>query len=182
MVINKEDPLKKVLELGRCELGKDCDKCNQACQQGSGCFVDEQLSEVAEFLGVSEKELKEKYLEEVTKFNTTLWRPKIKKKGKPYGECIFWGGGCKIHEVKPLECQLATHKKVGEETSVWFMLNYFVNEHDAESVREWAQYIKSGGRVIPGGSLRDLVPDKKRLKKILNYKELGGLENGKEKR
>lgn len=183
-MIKKEASLEKVKKLGECELGKECQKCNEACQQGSGCFTHDQIEEVANFLDISEEELKDNFLETVTKFNTTLYRPKIERKeNKPYGKCIFWDEQekCKIHEVKPLECKIATHKDIGEELSVWFMLNYFVDKHDPESIRQWAQYIESGGKIIPGGSLKELVKDEKRLKKILNYEKLGGLENAKEK-
>ena len=49
------------------------------------------------------------------------------------------------------------------------MLNYFVNKNDPESIRQFAAYLKSGGKTLPGGRLEDFIPDKKKLKKILNY-------------
>ena len=52
------------------------------------------------------------------------------------------------------------------------MANFAVNKDDAESVRQFAQYIKSGGKLIPGASSQELVPDKEKLKKILNYEIL----------
>ena len=50
----------------------------------------------------------------------------------------------------------------------WFTLNHFVNVDDPESIRQWAVYLKTHD-TIQGGSLEELVPDKKLLKKILNY-------------
>ena len=46
--------------------------------------------------------------------------------------------------------------------------NYFVNKDDPESIRQWNQYLKTQP-TIEGGKLKDLVKNKKRLNKILNY-------------
>ena len=58
-------------------------------------------------------------------------------------------------------------KDYGETLSVWFMLNHFVNENDAESVRQFSTYLKSGGKTLESAKLEDLVPDKEKLRKIL---------------
>jgi len=97
------------------------------------------------------------------------------RKGKPYGKCIFFDKevGCRIHEVKPLECKVSMGcKDYGEQLSLWFMLNHFVNKDDAESIRQFATYLKSGGKTLPQAELKDLVPDKVKLKKILSYEIL----------
>ncbi|MBW2965815.1 hypothetical protein KY342_01785, partial [Candidatus Woesearchaeota archaeon] len=121
----------------------------------------------------TEKELQEKYLEEKELFNTKLSRPKPKTNNKPYGECAFLSDKkCKIHQVKPLQCKVGNCSEYGEELTVWFDLNYFVNEDDPQSIREWKLYLDSGGKTIKGGELKDLVPDKKILKKILSYEVL----------
>jgi len=52
------------------------------------------------------------------------------------------------------------------------MLNYLVNKNDPESIRQYAAYLKSGGKTIPGGKLEELIPDKEKLKKILNFEQL----------
>jgi hypothetical protein len=52
------------------------------------------------------------------------------------------------------------------------MVNNVVDANDAESVRQYAQYIKSGGKTIPGAELGNLVPDKEKLRKILSYEIL----------
>ena len=105
--------------------------------------------------------------------NKKIFKPKLlREKGKVYGRCIFYSDdkGCIIHEVKPLECKTSMQcKDYGEELSVWFMVNHIVDPGDAESVRQYAQYIKSGGKVISGASLEKIIPDKEKLGKILSY-------------
>ncbi len=165
----KEDILK---------LSKDCkcEKCENGCHYGSGAFLDEQLKDVAGFLKISEDELKEKYLEEVEKFNTKRFRPKIlRQNNKPYGKCIFFDEEkkCTIHKVKPFECRIASGcSKEGEKISIWFMLNHFLNEKDPESVRQYSTYLKSGGKTIKGGEISEIIKDKNMLKKILSYEKL----------
>ena len=70
-----------------------------------------------------------KHTEDITKFNTTLKRPKIQREqDKPYGKCIFYEEniGCKIHKAKPYECRIAMGcKPYGEELITWFDLKYF---------------------------------------------------------
>lgn len=174
-MIKKNTPVETVLRLGNCEAGRECEQCKEGCRQGSGCFTEEQISRAARFLKLNEENFKKIWLEPVTRFNTTLWRPKQKKaKGKPHGQCVFFDEkeGCMIHEVKPMECKISNHNEYGEALHLWFTLNHFVNENDPQSVREWADYIESGGAIIPGGSLNELVPNQKNLKKIREYKIL----------
>lgn len=172
-MIHKNTPLKKVLELApSCR----CEACSHGCKYGSGLLAKGDEKKLASFLKISEKELKEKFLEEVERFSTKLLRPKLIRKGKgQYGQCIFYDDkkGCTVHEAKPLECKTSIGcKSYGEELSVWFMLNHAVNPDDPESVRQYSQYLKSGGKLIKGASLQDLVPDKERLNKILEYEIL----------
>ena len=84
---------------------------------------------------------------------------------------MFFKNGCTIQEVKPLHCRVMNCKD-GEEMSVWFDLNFFVNPTDPESIRQWALYLASGGKNIPGGELREIVPDATKLRKILRYEVL----------
>jgi len=49
------------------------------------------------------------------------------------------------------------------------MLNHFVNKDDAESIRQFASYLKTGGKTLEGAELKDLVTDKDKLKKILSF-------------
>jgi Fe-S-cluster containining protein len=166
MNISIKTPQEKIIK-----LAGDCHKCNNCCKYSTGFLVEGDSKKIARFLNISEKELKEKFLEEGEKFNTKLLRPKIlRKNGKPYGECIFLDEkeSCTIHKVKPLHCKVGNCNEHGEEIHLWFTLTHFVNKNDPESVRQWATYLKTHP-TIPGGKLEELVPDKKQLKEILDY-------------
>ena len=170
--LTKNTDVKKVLELAHpCK----CEACTVGCRHGSGFLVEEDIPKIAKFLGITEDVLKKEFLEEVEKFNTKKYRPKVLRKEKQYGKCIFFDEeiGCKVHEVKPLECKVSMGcKPYGEQISLWFMLNHFVNENDPESVRQYSTYLKSGGKTLEGASLQELVPDKEKLKKILKFEIL----------
>jgi len=171
MDIVKDTPLKEILKL---TPACSCDACNHGCKFGSGYFVDGQISKVAEYMNISLDELKKKYLTKEIMLNRIMYRPKRKReKAKmPFGECIFFDSNkerCKIHLVKPLQCQIAMGcRDYGEDIMTWFLVNYVLDLDDNESIREYNIYIKSGGKVLKGGSLKDLILDKKKLKKILN--------------
>jgi len=169
-LIEKNTPLKDVLKLASpCQ----CNACSHGCKFGSGSLAGDDSKKIAGFLEISEEILKKGFLEEVELFNKKLLRPKlIRENNKPYGQCVFYDNekGCTIHEVKPLECKTSMQcKDYGEELSIWFMVNHAVDANDPESIRQFAQYIKTGGKTIPGASLEELVPDREKLKKILNY-------------
>ncbi len=156
-----------------------CVACSHPCTFGSGFLINEDHPRLASFLNVSEQELNERYLEPEEKFNTTLWRPKIKKNPYGYGQCIFYDAvrGCTIHEAKPTHCSVATGcKEYGEDINIWFHVNYFLDPDDPESIRQFATYLTSGGKTIPGASLGDLAPDALiddiRSYKILTRKDL----------
>ena len=166
-MITIKTPLSKILE-----IGKECQKCGHCCNHGSGFLIGDDLKNISGFLGITQEQLIREYLEEKELFNTKLFRPKLKTKGKPYGKCVFHEEGCKIHEVKPLQCMVGNCNEHGEELSIWFMLNYIVNRDDPESIRQYSAYLKAGGKTIEGGKLEDLIPDKEKLKKILNFGQL----------
>lgn len=173
ILIHKNTPLKEVLKLAApCQ----CNACNNGCKFGSGSLAGDDAKQIAAFLDVSEEDLKKGFLEEVELFNKKLLKPRLIRQGnKPYGRCVFYDDvkGCTIHPVKPLECKTSINcRDYGDELSVWFMINHAVDANDAESIRQYAQYLKSGGKVIPGASLQELVPDKGKLKRILNYEIL----------
>ena len=167
--LTKNTDVKEVLKLAHpCK----CEACTVGCRHGSGFLVDEDIPRIAKFMGITEEVLKKEFLEELEKFNTALFRPRILRKNKPYGKCIFFDEeiGCRIHEAKPLECKVSMGcKGYGEQLSLWFMLNHFVNKDDAESIRQFASYLKSGGKTLEGAKLKDWVPDKEKLKKILSF-------------
>ena len=169
MAINKNTSLKEALELAPACM---CGKCSHGCKMGSGMLDGDDAKNIAKFLKISEDDLKEKFLEEVWLFNQKKLRPKILRGEKAYGKCIFYDGklGCKVHEVKPLQCKIATGcKDCGEDLMAWFTVNFVVDKNDAESIRQYSQYLKSGGKLIPGAELKNLVPDKEKLRKILSY-------------
>ena len=170
--LTRKTPINDILKLTHpCK----CNACTVGCKHGSGAFADDEIKKLADHLKIDENVLKKEFLEEVSKFNTKKFRPKILRKGKQYGKCIFFDEqlGCKIHEAKPLECKVAMGcKPYGEQLSLWFMLNHFVNENDAQSIRDYVVYLKSGGKTLEGGKLEELVPDKEKLKKILSFKIL----------
>ncbi len=166
-MISKDDPLDKVLELAP---ACSCPECNHGCKMGSGSLIEGDAEKIAKFLGMPLKEFKKKYLVKLRMLNKEILKPKIDRfKGKPYGPCVFFKKNkCSIHPVKPLECKIAMGcRPYGEEMTLWFMLNYVLDVNDDESIREYASYLKSGGKTILGGQLEEIVPDKKRLKKIL---------------
>lgn len=170
MKITKNLPKDVVLDLGNYK----CDKCISCCEYGSGYLVEDDAKKLSLFLGISEDELKEKYLEEVDLFNTKLFRPKLlRKEGKPHGKCVFLDKkGCKVHQAKPTLCKVGNCSEHGEDLQIWFILNHAVNTSDPESIRQFASYLKAGGKTLPGGTLNEMVPDKNKLKKILNYEVL----------
>ena len=167
--LTKYTPLEDVLKLAHpCK----CEACTVGCRHGSGFLIDGDIPKIAKFLSISEEVLKKEFLEEVERFSTKRYRPKILRKNKPYGKCIFFDEeiGCRVHEAKPLECKVSMGcKDYGEQLSLWFMLNHFVSKDDAESVRQYASYLKSGGKTLEGAQLKDLVPDKEKLRKILEF-------------
>jgi hypothetical protein len=165
LLLTRFSPLKEVLE-----LGKTCDKSGHCCKYGGGYVLDNDLEIMAKHLQISIDELKEKYLDEKLTFNTKHFMIKSNKNGKPYGPCVFLKDNlCSIHEHKPLHCRVGSccHSS-GEQLSIWFALNHFVNIDDPESIRQWASYLKTHP-TVPGGELHSLVPDKEKLKKILGH-------------
>lgn len=179
MKITKNTPESAVLD-----LAKECRRCGNCCRHGSGILVKDDLKNIAGFLGISDEELKKKYLEEIELYNKKFLRPKLRKEEKnkiknlfkkqipikPYGECVFHDGkkGCIIHDVKPLQCRIGNCNENGEDLSTWFLLNYVIDFNDPEAVRQFNIYLKTGGRTIPGGEIENLV-DKEKLRKILSY-------------
>jgi len=159
--IRKSTPKEEILE-----TGKECRRCNKCCKMGSGFFLDEQLPEVAEYLGIEVEKLKEDYLEEAERFNKKRYRPKSDN------GCIFLNeDGCSIHKVKPFECRISSCSDKSQAVSIWFALNYFVDEDDAESIRQYAIYLKTQP-TIPGGRIEEIVKDKEKLRKYLSYEIL----------
>lgn len=172
MVITKETSVGDMLKRAPpCS----CTACKHGCKMGSGFLAADDFEPLARAMSVSIAELKKKYLERRMLFNKEAWRPKLIRKkhpttGKkvPYGACIFYKNGmCSVHDAKPLECKLAMPcKPYGEEQTTWFMLNNLIDFSDDDSVREYASYLKAGGKTLKGGKLEELLP-RETLKRIL---------------
>ena len=161
-MISKNSTQKEIVE-----IGKKCNACGHCCKYTTGFMTDKDITKIADKLGMTETELKEKYLEEMQKFNTKMHRPKTIRKGKPYGPCTFLKENkCSIHDVKPLQCRTGNCSKDGDSLHQWFDLNFFVNPKDSLSIREYACALKTRNP-INGGTLQELVPDKQKLKKIM---------------
>ena len=136
-----------------------CKACSVGCMYGSGAMVENDIVNIADFLNISQDELKEKYLEKIKKFNTERFRPKIlRRDSKPYGPCIFFKEGrCVVHPVKPIECRISMGcRPYGEELIQWFTAHYFVNPHDKESLREWEIVVNLNG-TIEGAAPDEIV-------------------------
>ena len=169
-MISKTTPLSIIEQLApACK----CSACAHGCTMGSGFLAASDMKPLAVFLNVSEEQLKEKHLEEAEQFNTKLWRPKVERKnGKPYGKCILYDKekGCTVHQAKPLQCKVSMGcKEYGDDLHAWFILNHAVNPHDPESIRQYQTYIDAGGKVIQGGAIEELVPDKEKRQSMLNF-------------
>ncbi len=167
MKIAIDTPKEEILK-----IGSECKLCGSCCRFGSGFVLEEEIPVIAASLNHDIRSFKEHFLEEIELFNTKAWKFKtVKEEGKPYGHCMFLDGNvCKIHKVKPLHCRVSTcDAEHGDAINAWFLVNHFVNPDDPESVRQYHAYIKTGGLVIEGAELEHLVPDRSRLKKILDY-------------
>jgi len=167
MLVTKETSKQEVLKRST----GNCTGCNRCCHYGSGVAAPDDIPKIAKVLGLSQEETKEKYFEEIEKFNTILHRPKLlrKKDNDPHGQCIFLKDDkCSIDAVKPLMCKIGTCDVEAVDLLKWFDLNFFLNPKDPESVRQYALHLEFADP-LPGATLGDIIPDKSVLKSILSY-------------
>jgi len=150
-----------------------CNACSNSCKYSSGAFIEGEIEKVAKFLGIEKTEFEKKYTEEVTRFATTRKRPKVLRNGKPYGKCIFYENGCKIHNVKPMECKLSMGcKTYGEELMNWFNIKFFFDKDNPDSLREYKLYLDAGGK-----GMKDMNISSKSLKNALKYEDRKAKKN-----
>ncbi len=170
MLISKNTPKEALLK----EVGTRCQSCGHCCSFGSGVVLESEIPEMAKQLAISEKELKEMYLEPFTKFHTIQFRFKQLRVGNaPHGRCVFLNVDskrCHIHENKSLHCKISTCSVYGEDAQKWFDVNYFLNLKDPQSVREYNTYLKFNTPLF-GAELESLLPSEE-LKKILSYEKV----------
>ena len=168
MLISRDTPKKTVLELGKAEC--KAAKCSFCCTYGSGILEASDIPRIAKFLRLTEEELKERHLDEVERFHTKGFRPKIKAKDRPYGPCVFHNAkvGCTIHPVRPLQCRIGNCNQHSADLQKWFDLNYFVNADDPQSIRDYSLWLEFN-EPLPGGRLNELVPNESRRKQVLSY-------------
>lgn len=110
-----------------------CKSCQNACQYKPGWFKPAQIPVLAKNMGITEKELFDKYLgvdwyvgDEPTFAlapATIDMEPGAEYPGNPRGTCVFFKGGkCSIHTIgKPIECAQYLHgdkKKVTDARKV----------------------------------------------------------------
>lgn len=153
------------------KLAQDCTMCGHCCSYDSGIFLDEDLPRIAGHLKMPKDRFIEQFLVKKEIFNRKVHKARLKKDEGPFGACIFYDDkdGCMIHDVKPLHCRLSRGcGEYGQQLNIWFMLNHIVDANDPEAIRQWAQYLKTHP-TIPGGELHELVPDKEKLARMLNY-------------
>lgn len=178
MMINYNTTAEEMIERGQV----DCTDCTHCCRFHGGFVLPHEISRMARHLDIADEKFKEKYLEDHTQLNTTIFRFKSNKEKigayeKPYGPCIFLEKkGCKINEVKPLHCRIGTCKEGSEEHTIWYRLNHFLNTQDQASMKDYAMYLKTGGKTLPGAYLHQLIPDKEKLDKLMRYKNINDLD------
>lgn len=151
-------------------IASDCKQCGNCCKYGSGYVLESEIIPISDSFNMSEDEFKQKYMEEKILFNKKVYKFKSKDAKKPFSECIFLKNNtCDIHEVKPLHCKIANCNEFGEELNEWFIINNLIDADDPVAIREWASRLKSK-QTIHGANLDELVPDEKKLQRILDYK------------
>lgn len=192
--ITRLTPKEKILEL----VGESA-RPSEMCEQVPGYIHEDETKGIAAKLNVDVDELKEHFLREIRAYNTTLYKPKHETNEKhaglkptdivekrPHGKCIFHdkskeGHTCMLGDAMPFHCRIATTSNHGEKIHAWYLLNHAVNADDSQSVREWATYLKTHP-TIPGGELKELVPDAETLNNILTMHTNGGESHGKNDR
>jgi Fe-S-cluster containining protein len=167
-MITTQTPVGAVLKKGECK--KSCGHC---CTMGAGIVLTEEVGRIAGQLGMPEEEFKKKYLDEFEKFATTHYKLKTAKRGKPYGPCVFYHPEkkCTINSFKPMHCRIGNCGKESAELVKWFEARNFLNKNNPESIRQYSLWLEFN-TPLTGASLKELVPDQEKLKKILDYSDL----------
>ena len=169
MLISKDTPVDEILKIENTNPYSHC-------KLSSGYVLDEEIKDIANFLGITEEELKREYLEKAERFGREIFRVKQEKKklsteeGEielPHGKCVFYDErfGCLLGDKRPLFCKLPNHPLLSKDIIEWFDINFIIDPDDPKTLREWEQYVKMKEDVIPGGEIENIIP-KEQLEKI----------------
>ncbi|MFH1134032.1 MAG: YkgJ family cysteine cluster protein [Nanoarchaeota archaeon] len=172
--LTKDSPRELIIKIGQ-PCGEACNWSGHCCRHASGVLVEDEVEQLAKHLKMAKEDFIDKCLEDTVRYNTRLKQFKqVREKGMPHGRCVFLGKDhrCAIQDVKPLYCKVTNCDAInGHALAEWFALNFFVNPHDAESVRQWAHHLKQS-HTIPGGQLNELVPDAQKLSRMISHEML----------
>ncbi len=167
MLIKKDSSKEEVIR-----LNEECSRCSYSCEYESHPLVEDDFRKISRHLGISEEELREKYLEQVEIFSTKGFRPKLKRDyKKPYGKCIFYHNNeCALQEKKPLGCKIKKDCPIhGRDLAAWFNVNYFLDKNNMNSILDYFIYAESNGHIVPGAK-PDEIFDEETKKKVREYK------------
>ena len=134
-------------------------------------MLEHEIPRIAAFLNIPKEKFIKDFLDETEIFHTKVFKiTSMKKADQPYGPCMFLNNKlCRVHEVKPLHCKIGNCSDNGDDLHTWFILNHCLNIYDPESIRQYASYLATGGRLLEGAELEKLFPNKAKLKRILDY-------------
>ena len=128
----------------------DCKRCKSACKQKPGWFKPEQIGPLAKNMGISVRELFDKYLAvdwyggEVRDKDIFLLAPALKSRSTekmypmdPRGECVFFNKDkCDIYDRgKPFECTEYNHNDSMQQTVERHRKVAFEWEHQGELIK-----------------------------------------------
>jgi len=169
MKITTKTTKEELIRKGNCE-----NQCGKCCTRSSGIVLPHEVKRIAKHLKMPEETFKNKYLEPHERFHTTHHRIKQRRVHPNIsGSCMMLSpaGKCRIHVSKPLYCKITTCQEHGHDAVIWYDLKHFVNAEDPQSIREWAEYLHHG-KSIKGGELHQIVPNRRKLRWMLEYGDL----------
>lgn len=129
----------------------ECQMCGHCCQGEGGIIMTaKDRKRLAEFLGMSEEEMVEKYSETVN--------GKIRLQSREDGYCVFFNEGCGVHPGRPDICRAWPFFRGNliDETS-WEMIQDYCPGINKEAGH--AQFVIQGKEYIKAEGLRQHDPD-----------------------
>lgn len=129
----------------------ECQMCGHCCQGEGGIIMTaKDRKRLAEFLGMSEEEMVEKYSETVNS--------KIRLQSREDGYCVFFNEGCGVHPGRPDICRAWPFFRGNliDETS-WEMIQDYCPGVNKEAGH--AQFVIQGKEYIKAEGLRQHDPD-----------------------